>query len=160
LEIHKLLYLLQEAGEPLRLRFQKDRYGPYADNLRHVLNLFEGHFLQGFGEGRNRPRTPIRLLDDAVAEARRVCAREANAEHEERVQRVFKLIEGFESPYGMELLSSVHWVATHPEENATGLDSTVDAMHRWTARKRRTMKREHIRLAWDRLVEHGWVKPA
>ena len=53
LEIHKLLYFLQVAGEPLQLRFTQGHYGPYADNLRHVLNQFEGHFLEGFGDGRN-----------------------------------------------------------------------------------------------------------
>ncbi len=31
------MYFLQEAGEPLRLRFTKGLYGPYAENLRHVL---------------------------------------------------------------------------------------------------------------------------
>ena len=43
LEVHKLLYFLQVAGEDLSLRFTKEAYGPYADNLRHVLK-FEGHF--------------------------------------------------------------------------------------------------------------------
>lgn len=56
LEVHKLLYFLQESGESLRLRFQKDRYGPYADNLRHLLHRFEGHFSLGFGDGRNSPK--------------------------------------------------------------------------------------------------------
>src|SRR5262249_17879850 len=57
LEIQKILYFLQTSGEPLKLRFQKGHYGPYADNLRHVLHRFEGHFLEGFGDGRNSPRT-------------------------------------------------------------------------------------------------------
>ena len=37
LEVHKLMYFMQEAGEPLRLRLSKGPYGPYAENLRHVL---------------------------------------------------------------------------------------------------------------------------
>jgi len=51
LEIHKLVYLLQEAGEPLRLRFAKGPYGPYAQNLRHILDAIEGHYTSGFGGG-------------------------------------------------------------------------------------------------------------
>jgi O-acetyl-ADP-ribose deacetylase (regulator of RNase III) len=47
LEIHKLMYLSQEAGEPLRLRYVKGPYGPYAENLRHVLREIEGHFVSG-----------------------------------------------------------------------------------------------------------------
>ena len=46
LEVHKLLYFMQESGEPLRLRYLKASYGPYAENLRHVLNEIEGHFHQ------------------------------------------------------------------------------------------------------------------
>ena len=46
LEVHKLMYFMQESGEPLRLKYVKGPYGPYADNLRHVLNAVEGHFIQ------------------------------------------------------------------------------------------------------------------
>ena len=42
LEVHKLLYFAQEAGEPLRLRYVKALYGPYAENLRHVLAAVGG----------------------------------------------------------------------------------------------------------------------
>ncbi|MCO6433648.1 type II toxin-antitoxin system antitoxin DNA ADP-ribosyl glycohydrolase DarG, partial [Nitrosomonas nitrosa] len=48
LEVHKLLYFMQEAGQPLRLKYQKAHYGPYAENLRHVLNAIEGHFISGY----------------------------------------------------------------------------------------------------------------
>ena len=51
LEVQKLLYFLQEAGEPLRLRFVKQRYGPYADAARHAVERLEGHHVTGFGDG-------------------------------------------------------------------------------------------------------------
>jgi len=156
LEIQKILYFLQTAGEPLKLRFARDRYGPYADNLRHVLHRFEGHFLEGFGDGRNSPRTPIRLFDDAVSEAIRVSNESSTPEQRERVQRVFALIEGFESPYGMELLASVHWVAAH-EGVPIDPDPLIQALHQWSDRKRRIMKPEHIRVAWNRLQDLGWL---
>jgi O-acetyl-ADP-ribose deacetylase (regulator of RNase III) len=44
LEVHKLMYFMQAAGEPLKLKYKKGLYGPYAENLRHVLNAIEGHF--------------------------------------------------------------------------------------------------------------------
>ncbi|QEH31711.1 RNase III inhibitor [Aquisphaera giovannonii] len=156
LEIQKILYFLQVAGEPLKLRFAKDRYGPYADNLRHVLHRFEGHFLVGFGDGRNSPRTPIRLFEEAVSEAVQVSERSSTPEQKDRVRRVFDLIEGFESPYGMELLASVHWVAAQegvPSEPA----AVVQAVHAWNDHKRKTMKPEHIHVAWNRLQDLGWL---
>jgi O-acetyl-ADP-ribose deacetylase (regulator of RNase III) len=159
LEVQKLLYFLQVSGEDLRLRFTKEAYGPYADNLRHVLHRFEGHFTLGFGEGRNSPDTPIRLLPEALDEARKLTAEheQDGAETKKRLQRVSELIEGYESPYGMELLSSVHWVAIHPEEHATDLDSVVQAILNWSDRKARVMKRDHIRIAWERLRQERWI---
>ena len=63
LEAQKLAYLLQAAGEPLRLNYVKHEYGPYAHNLNHVLQLMEGMFIRGYGDARStfraqRPATP------------------------------------------------------------------------------------------------------
>ena len=51
LEVHKLMYFMQDVGEPLNLRFTKGPYGPYADNLRHVLHAVEGHLVSGYTDG-------------------------------------------------------------------------------------------------------------
>ena len=62
LEVQKLAYFLQVAGEPLRLDYQPHHYGPYADKLRHVLHRIEGHYVRGFGDGQNKPETPLQLM--------------------------------------------------------------------------------------------------
>jgi hypothetical protein len=121
-----------------------------------VLHRFEGHFLEGFGDGRNNPRTPIQLFDDAVSEAVQVSEESATIEQKERVQRVFNLIEGFESPYGMELLASVHWVVAR-EGTPNDLAAIIHAVHQWSDRKRISMKPEHIEVAWKRLQDQGWL---
>ena len=41
LEIHKLMYFMDVAGEPLKLEFKKGYYGPYSEKLRHVLRLWK-----------------------------------------------------------------------------------------------------------------------
>ena len=51
LEVHKLMYFLQEAGERLDLKYEAAPYGPYATNLRHVLNRIEGHLISGSKAG-------------------------------------------------------------------------------------------------------------
>lgn len=157
LEIHKLLYFLQEAGELLRLRFAKDTYGPYADNLRHLLHRFEGHFTRGFADGRNKPDTEITLQPGALQEAEAFLQTNADSSVPslQRLNRVKKLVEGFESPYGMELLATVHWVASH--DGAADLDEAVLGVHHWNARKRKLMTREHVELAYVRLKEQGWI---
>jgi hypothetical protein len=159
LEIHKLLYFLQEAGEPLRLRFAKGPYGPYADNLRHLLHRFEGHFTLGFGDGRNQPDTQIELLPGSAHEADQFLDQnpESSRESLQRLRRVAKLIEGFESPYGMELLATVHWAACHEHAATGGVEAVQKAVHSWSPRKKRLMKPEHLALSFRRLQEQGWL---
>ncbi len=155
LEVHKLMYFLQEAGEPLRLRFQRGPYGPYAENLRHVLREMEGHCVTGYGAAGDRPDTPIELKPEAVAEAEHVLA--AHPETRRRFDRVTRLIEGFETPLGMELLATVHWVATR--ERAADAAETLAKVYAWNARKR-VFTPEQVQIAWDRLHEQGWLEPA
>jgi len=156
-EIQKLMYFLQEAGEPLNLRFTAHRYGPYADNLRHVLKAVEGHYLRGYGDGSARVHTaePIKVLPGAALEATDMLAEGAITK---RVQRVLNLVEGYESAYGLELLASVHWVSTHGDKN--GLDAVTQRLQAWSCRKQRMFTREHIESAWDRLHKKGWLGPA
>ena len=61
LDVHKLLYFIQAAGEPLKLKFAKGRYGPYAENLRHVLNAIEGHLISGYADGGDAPDKQLAL---------------------------------------------------------------------------------------------------
>jgi hypothetical protein len=56
----------------------------------------------------------------------------------------------------MELLASVHWVATH-EADVRSLGDAVAAVHAWNDRKRYLMKPEHIASAWKRLGDEGWL---
>ena len=102
IEIQKLMYFLQEAGEDLKLRYQSNLYGPYADNLRHVLKSLEGHQLEGFGDGSKKVREaePITVLPGGVREASAALAE--NHQIAERIQRVLELVEGYESAYGLE----------------------------------------------------------
>jgi len=69
LEVHKLMYFMQEAGQPLRLRYAKAPYGPYAENLRHVLHAVEGHFVSGYAGGGDAPNEQLELVPGAVNDA-------------------------------------------------------------------------------------------
>lgn len=157
LEIHKLMYFLQAAGQPLRLKFEAKSFGPYATNLRQVLIRMEKHYTRGYGDGKDTPTQPIELLPGAEKEAEKFLAGDEVIRG--RMNRVAELIEGFEDSYGLELLSSVHWVMQkHPEANENP-ETAVDAVHKWNARKRRTLKKEHILAAWQRLRGQDWSEP-
>ncbi len=159
LEIQKLVYFLTEAGEELnQVKFVKSHYGPYADVLRHVLEKMDGHFISGYGDGKNKPETPIHLNPEAVAEAEQYL--QEHADTRARFDRVAQLIEGYETPYGMELLSTVHWVATGEDSTAAvNPEAALAAAHAWGPRKAELMRPEHIIGAWTRLRDLGWLKP-
>lgn len=155
-EVQKLLYFLQEAGEPLRLRYVAHTYGPYADNLRAVLREMEGHYLTGFGDG-SAPvmqAEAIALLPGAVEAADNELA--AHPDTQARIERVVDLVDGFESMYGLELLGSVHWCATHEAAGAPD-PAIVEAVQSWTPRKGRLFTAEHVAAALGALRGRGWL---
>lgn len=155
LEIHKLMYFLQEAGQDLKLQYEAQLYGPYARNLRHVLNRLEGHMLTGFGDGSDRPDKPMELARGAVEKASTHLA--GDAQTLARMARVQKLIEGFEDPYGLEVLSSVHWVMCHDPHARDSAEEAIKAVLNWNDRKRSLIKPAHIEAAWQRLHHEKWA---
>lgn len=153
LEVHKLMYLMQEAGEPLRLRYVKAPYGPYAENLRHVLATVEGHLISGYADGGDAPDKQLELLPGAGETAEAFLAEHPDTRA--RFERVTALVEGFETPFGMELLATVHWVLTREAAQ----DRLVETVHAWGDRKQAFTPRQ-IEIARDRLATLGWLPAA
>jgi len=152
LEVHKLMYFMQEAGEPLRLRYVKALYGPYAENLRQVLLRIEGHFVSGYADGSDEPEKKLELMSGAVPTATKFLSE--NPATLRRFDRVADLVQGFETPFGLELLSTVHWVATR--EGASTVQKAIEQAYAWSARKER-FSRDQIQLAWSTLREKRWL---
>ncbi len=152
LEVHKLMYFMQEAGEPLRLRYVQALYGPYAENLRHVLREMEGHFISGFAQGGEDPAKALTLVPGAVDDAEAFLA--GHQTTRDRFERVAELVRGYETPFGLELLATVHWVATrsHPEST----DELVAKTYEWGDRKKR-FSRSQIGLALETLTAGQWL---
>ncbi|MCE2465429.1 MAG: macro domain-containing protein [Dehalococcoidia bacterium] len=153
LEIHKLMYFMQKAGEPLKLKFQEAPYGPYAENMRYALRTIEGHLISGYRDGGDAPDKELELVPRAVEDATEFL--EEHAETRKRLERVSDLVEGFESSFGLELLSTVHWVATeHP-----GADDSqvIKYAYAWNIRKRQFSERQ-IKLAIRHLRDKGWLE--
>lgn len=155
LEVHKLLYFMQEAGEPLRLRYAKAPYGPYAENLRHVLHAVEGHLISGYADGGDAPDKQIELVPGAVKDAESFLLNQHGTTA--RFERVARLVEGFETPFGLELLATVHWVATR--ENAVSLTDATAKVYAWNDRKRRFSPTQ-IDIAFQVLHKEGWLATA
>ncbi len=152
LEVHKLMYFLQSAGEPLKLRYVKAPYGPYADNLRHVLREVNGYLITGYtGEG-DAPNEELEVAPGAVESAESFLA-----EHERtrgHFDEVAQLVEGFETAFGLELLASAHWVMA--KEGAASEEEVAEAIYGWSPRKKQ-FSGEQIGIAVQRLRSAGWA---
>jgi O-acetyl-ADP-ribose deacetylase (regulator of RNase III) len=153
LEVHKLLYLLQEAGQDLKLNFAKAPYGPFAANVRHVLLAVEGYYVVGYDGGADTPQKRLDIVPGAVDEAQAKIA--AETEVLARLHRVFDLVEGWETPHGLELLATVHWVATR--EDGNGTEDVLAKTYAWNVRKKKFTPRQ-IELAYSSLKAHGWLE--
>jgi len=153
LEIQKLAFFLQEAGEPLKLNFARQKRGPYAENLNFVLQRLEGHFIRGYGD--RSSEAEIHLLPGADTSAQAVLAKDADAQA--KLERVSRLIEGFETPYGMELLATVCWVAKEDAQARDDISWAVAKVQDWSPRKKRLFTPAHIIKSWNRLRDQGWI---
>jgi O-acetyl-ADP-ribose deacetylase (regulator of RNase III) len=164
IEIQKLAYFLQRAGGNFDLRFIPNRYGPYSDSLRHVVSGLEGKLFTGLRAGKARAFDELSF----VASSYLVVISQLNEQPEEERrpwQNVQKLIYGWESPYGLELLATLDWIL----QDNPGLkrDQLLEAVSAWggTAkpdwgrRKAAQMKPEHLKLAFEHLKEHQVYLP-
>ena len=153
LEVHKLMYFMQAAGEPLKLKYTKGPYGPYAENLRHVLKAIEGHLVSGYADGGDMPDKQLQLVPGALEDAHAFLKNKAKTQS--RFAKVSDLVEGFESPFGLELLSTVHWIAS--KEQVRTVDDIVTRTYDWNDKKKQFSQRQ-IALVVDVLSQQGWIK--
>lgn len=155
LEVHKLMYFMQEAGEPLRLNFQKALYGPYAENLRHVLHAIEGIYINGYSDGGDQPSKKLELSHGALPAMQSFFETHKSSTTCSHVEKVANLFDGFETPLGLELLSTVHWVVKN--EHAESVEDTIGKVHSWNPKKKQFTERQ-IKIAYEILQQKNWIR--
>lgn len=150
LSLQKIVYFLQVLGVDFRLGFGRNLYGPYSEPLKRAFGAFERHgVISGFFGGDRRAH---------VTPAGCAAADEYLLSHgldiDGMVQRLAHLIEGYEGPYGMELLSSVHWLADN--EKYHPVEKVIEALRSWSEHKS-SFDEVSIRAAYARLKEDGLI---
>jgi O-acetyl-ADP-ribose deacetylase (regulator of RNase III) len=152
LEIQKLTYFLQELGQPdLNLRFEKGYYGPYATNLKHLLAHLEGYYFKGQIRFQDmKPTDALQLVQECLPDVHNIIETELEEDEKKRLQKVGLLIEGFESPFGLELLATVHWASKALSENAS-VSSIKSFVDDWSPRKKQLMNEAQISVAYQRI---------
>jgi O-acetyl-ADP-ribose deacetylase (regulator of RNase III) len=165
IEIQKIAYFLKVAGEPAlqKLHYQKFHYGPYAHDLNHALQRIEGHYIQGYGNGNDSIGKPRHSAQIQVLPAGHEAASDFLDHHptaHQYLEQVGRLIEGFETPYGMEMLATLHWVATSDPMAAEDCQVAIEQVQAWSDRKKNLFKPRHLEIAWNHLKDQGWFSMA
>jgi O-acetyl-ADP-ribose deacetylase (regulator of RNase III) len=154
LEIQKLMYFANDAEPGLALDFTPGRYGPYSERVRHQLQGMEGTFTIGLGDGSAKvlANEPISLTGKGIDALTDYLATEpVTGRVSLIVDSVLRIIEGFEGPYGVELLASTHWVATR--EGAKEPATAATAVRKWTKRKGRIYNDDRVSVALERVLQ-------
>jgi O-acetyl-ADP-ribose deacetylase (regulator of RNase III) len=155
-EAQKAAYFLQVAGWPMNTDFTPSHFGPYAQTVNHFISHVEGHFIYGYGDGSTGSRATLTLDADALAEAHQLL--DSNTEFQATLKRFAQIVDGFEFPYGVELLSTVHYVVDNKATPPT-VDEVVAEIKSWSLRKGRIFKREQASLAYSHLIDAQVVQP-
>jgi O-acetyl-ADP-ribose deacetylase (regulator of RNase III) len=152
LEAHKLVYFLERFGEPLKLNFEKGQYGPYSDKFNHVLYDLDGHYLAGMKERTAKPLDPIIIDQKQLPKIYNYIETNCTPAQIQRLNRVYRLIEGFESPLGMELLATVDYVLKFELKQDLFAELELEnKIHSWSERKSKLLTKEYIDIALERL---------
>lgn len=164
LEIQKLAWFLERSIErfnpnanPLDLQFMAHKYGPYAIRLDHLLNNLDGSYLHS--EKRISDADPFDVIwfDDSRKTLVQAYLRSEAKEYLPALEATASLIDGFESPFGMELLATVDWLMSRD-----GIAPTVPAIReglsKWSggtgaaARKAKLFDDKALGIALERLT--------
>ena len=163
LEIQKLAWFLERAIEtsgldnPLNLQFQAHRYGPYADRLRHLLDALDGSYLRSDVRVADAKPSDVIAFDDAKRERIDLYLKNEASEYRAPLDEASRLIDGFESPLGLEALATVDWLLVR-EGCRPEVPALKAALGRWPgghdagARKLRIFDDRLLELALERLT--------
>lgn len=165
LEVQKLAYLLERSlyrrnlADALDLRFQANRFGPFANRLTHLLNALDGSYLHSDKRIADAGPLDVVRFDDAKRDVVAAYLKSEGKEYLPSLEETTDLIDGFETPLGMELLATVDWLIANGEEPT--LAGIKRGLGRWQggadagARKLRLFDDQMIDLALRRLKNAG-----
>jgi O-acetyl-ADP-ribose deacetylase (regulator of RNase III) len=149
---NKLAYFLQKSGEPLRLQFVRYVYGPYAQAVEKVLYALNGKYLKGLEQMKAEVFEPLQLNYDKYEEISNYIKSSISDEQKQRLDNLFRVIEGFESTLSLEILSSIHFLKS--EEPFLSQNEIFEKICEWNERKKEKITKDYVEIAFNHLDEY------
>jgi len=157
LEVQKLAWILEFVissggyNDPLKLQFSADKYGPYSDRLRHLLNNLDGSYLHC--DKRLADASPTDVIHFAPDYSKTLSAYLQTGEcapYLDVIEKADRLIDGFQSPLGMEALATVGWLVVREQVQAQ-LEGVRKGIEAWKAGAEAAQRKQ--RLFTDKLLD-------
>ncbi|AUB81210.1 macro domain-containing protein [Candidatus Thiodictyon syntrophicum] len=163
LEIQKLAWFLERnieiyaLDDPLDLRFEANKYGPYARRLHHLINGLDGSYLHCHKRLADAGSLDVIWFEDSKKEYIKVYLDGPEAKpYRAAFHETTALIDGFETPLGLELLATTDWLIDREGCPAT-VEGILDGLKHWPGggpeagpRKLKLFDERLIRLALER----------
>ena len=160
LEVQKLAWFLQRCSavlgieDTLQLRFTPNRYGPYADNLRHLLDNLDGGYLKCTKRLSDAgPNDTIWFNPEFREKLEQYLGSEQFAPYKPVLDLTTRIIDGFESPLGMEVLATIDWTLEHSHDHIVNAEDFRKALLQWPAGAAAAQRK--MRLFGDRILQLG-----
>ena len=163
LEVQKLGWFLERGvrrfrvADPLQFKFQADRYGPYSHNLTKLLDSLDGSYLRC--DKRLADAEPLDLIwfNEEKHDRLGVYLNSSEGTEFSRVlEWASTTIDGFESPLGMELLSTIDWMIQRGNAGST-TSAVMEGLKGWPGgekagqRKLKIFDRRLVSIALEKL---------
>jgi O-acetyl-ADP-ribose deacetylase (regulator of RNase III) len=150
---NKIMYFLQQSGENLKLKFEPYTYGPYAQAVEKVLYALNGKYLYGLEQMQAGPFEQLKLDYKKYDEISEFVNKNLDSNQKQRLSDLFKVIDGFESTFSLEILSSVHFI----KKNNPGItkEQILVKIQNWNDRKKTRINEYHVELAHEQLDNFG-----
>lgn len=162
LEIQKLAWFLsrsihrRDLPDLLDLQFKANRYGPYSPRLNHLLNALDGSYLRSQKRISDCGPMDTIAFSDERAQVIEMYLKSAEARpYREALEESDSIIDGFQSPLGLELLATVDWLL-HREGCSPDVQALHEGLIRWPGG--RDAGRRKLRIFNDRMLELAVVR--
>lgn len=148
---NKLAYFLQAFGAQLKLRFVRHLYGPYSNQIDHLIYDLEGRFISGNAQRQAKAFDPLKINYDMLAEIETYLDEKVDSSLRHSLHRLIDFIKGFESPLALEALATTHSVLQdNPESTPVEVFREIQ---QWNDRKRKLFSLYHIEVAHRHLMK-------
>ncbi len=152
----KIAYFLQRFGakETFKLNFQPNFYGPYSGKVKHVLYYLNGSYIMGYSSKDKKPFDELGMVISAEIDVNTFLDKPENAEYKTIVERTKKFLNGFYSPFGLELLSTIDFIII--EKNIETKEDITEELRKWSDRKKTMFTNPNfIQIATQNIKKHN-----